>query len=90
MAQASERIGADVCDNVWCFLAAIYREGGVGILCFLFISFIFYRLVWKVWSAAMKSKNDEIERLVEERNFLQDKVFSGRLTSDTRPVDSED
>lgn len=70
------------CDNVWCFVSAIYNSGGIGVLCFLFIAYIFYSLVWKVWSAAMASKNDEIERLIEERNFLQSQLFPRRLTSD--------
>ena len=90
MAQGSQHIDAEVCSNVWCFLAAIYKEGGIGVLCFLFIAFVCYRLVWKVWSAAMKSKNDEIERLIEERNFLQDKVFPRRLSSNTKSFERED
>ena len=78
-----------VCENFWCVLVTVYREGGVGLLCFLFIAYIFYSLVWKVWSAAMKSKNDEIERLIEERNFLQDQLFPRRLTSNKTFADKE-
>ena len=88
---AAEQIGTDgVCSNVWCFLADLYEKGGAGILCFLFIAYIFHSLVWKVWSAAMKSKNEEIERLVQERNFLQSRLFTKRLTSEKATVESED
>jgi hypothetical protein len=44
-----------------------------------------------VWSSAMKSKNDEIERLIEERNFLQARLFPRRQTSVMKVADdSED
>jgi hypothetical protein len=43
---------------------------------------VFHRLVWRVWKAAMKSKDDEIQRLIEERNYLQSKIFPDRGSSD--------
>jgi hypothetical protein len=70
------------CTNFWCFAEHIYEKGGIGVLSFLMLSYMFYRLVWKVWKAAMKSKDDEIERLIEERNYLQSKVFRDRGSSD--------
>ena len=71
-----------VCTNFWCFAQNIYDKGGIGVLSFLILGYVFYRLVWKVWKAAMKSKDDEIERLIEERNYLQSKVFPDRGSSD--------
>ena len=37
------------CDNAWCLLGHVYDKGGVGVLCFMFVAYIFYRMVWKVW-----------------------------------------
>jgi hypothetical protein len=74
--------GSEVaCDSVWCFLNHIYDKGGPLVILFLFVAYVFYRLVWKVWSTAMESKDKEIERLIEERNFYQEKVFPGRLST---------
>jgi hypothetical protein len=70
------------CTNFWCFTEHIYDKGGIGVLSFLILGYVFHRLVWKVWKAAMKRKDDEIERLIEERNYLQSKVFSDRGSSD--------
>jgi hypothetical protein len=70
------------CTNLWCFAEHIYDKDGIGVLSFLILGSAFYRLVWKVWKAAMKSKDDEIERLIEERNYLQSKVFLDRESSD--------
>jgi hypothetical protein len=70
------------CTNFWCFAENIYDKGGIGVLSFLILGYVFYQLVWRVWKAAMKSKDDEIERLIEERNYLQSKVFPDRRSSD--------
>jgi hypothetical protein len=59
------------CNNGWCLVGHLYDKRGVGVLCFLFIAYIFYRMVWKVWSAAIKAKDEEIERILSERNDLQ-------------------
>jgi hypothetical protein len=69
------------CDNAWCLLGHIYDKGGVGVISFLLTAFVFYRLVWKVWKAAMKAKDDEIERILDERNYFQSKRFPERRTS---------
>ncbi len=69
-------------ENLWSFLEHIYDKGGLGVLaavvCLLFLAFIFYKLVWRVWSAALESKDKEIERLIDERNYLQGKMFPDR------------
>jgi len=53
--------------------------GLIGFGCFLFWS-----LIWKVWSAAMKAKDDEIARLAKERDRYQTLVFQ-RLRSSQTP-----
>jgi hypothetical protein len=83
-------IEAGTCDNFWCFLTHVYDKDGALIILFLFIAYVFYKLVWKVWTSAMKSKDDEIKRLVEERNFYQEKVFPNRLSSDSAQTQDEE
>lgn len=80
---ASQSVHDGVCVNAWSFLEHLYDKGGIGVLSFLFIAFVFYKLVWKVWSAAMTSKDREIERLISERNYLQSRVFPDRETTDS-------
>lgn len=80
MTQGSEVI----CDNFWCAFNHVYDKGGPLVILFLFVAFVFYKLVWKVWSSAMESKDKEIERLIEERNFYQQKVFPDRLTTNVK------
>ena len=70
-----------VCDGFWCVLVELYDRGGVGVLAFLILAFVFYRMVWKVWTTAMESKDREIERLIDERNFYQKQILPSRLTS---------
>jgi hypothetical protein len=69
------------CDTAWCLIAHVYDNGGIGVICFLLTAIVFYRLVWKVWKAAMKAKDDEIERILSERNYFQSKRFPERRTS---------
>ena len=69
------------CNSFWCFLTHVYDKGGPLVILFLFVAYVFYKLVWKVWSTAMESKDKEIERLIEERNFYQQRVFPDRLST---------
>ena len=46
----------------------------------LFLGFVFWKMIWNVWSAAMRAKDEEIDRLVKERDKYQELVF-GRLES---------
>lgn len=82
MALSNEaQAGADCASNAWDFLGHLYEKGGVGVIAFLLVAYAFYKLVWKVWTAAMRSKDREIARLVGERNYYQSKLFPDRLTS---------
>jgi len=83
---AAAKACESVCDNAYCFIEHLYDKGGIGVLSFLFIAFVFYKLVWKVWSAAMRSKDAEIERLINERNYLQSKVFPDRESSEVTRI----
>ncbi len=38
--------------------------------------------IHKLWTARIRDKNQEIERLVTERNRIQDIVIPGRLSSE--------
>jgi hypothetical protein len=81
------KAGVACASNVWDFLGHLFDKGGIGVIASLLIAYAFYKLVWKVWSAAIKCKDSEIERLINERNYYQSKLFPDRLTSDQR--DSE-
>jgi hypothetical protein len=70
------------CDSWACAFTHVYDNGGVGVIAFFGLAFLFYKLIWKVWRAMLASKDAEIERLTKERNFYQDKLFPGRVTSD--------
>jgi hypothetical protein len=80
------------CNSVWCSVNHIYDQGGVGVLAFIFLCFLFYKLIWKVWRSMITSKDQEIERLTDERNFYQSVLFPERQTSDCPPgkVDTAD
>jgi hypothetical protein len=68
----------------WDFLIYVYENDGIWVLLFLGLAYVFYRLIWKVWSAAMTRMQDEIERISNERDFYQRKVFPDLLTSDPK------
>ena len=79
---AAEHVGAEcTCNTGWCVMEHLYDRGGVGVLCFLLVAYTFYKLVWKVWQAAMNSRDEEIERLINERNYLQSKLFPDRTSA---------
>lgn len=81
MASPVEEQTPVICDNAFCMVVELYDRGGAILLCLLFIAFVFYKLVWKVWSGAMASKDSEIERLINERNFYQKRFLPERLSS---------
>ena len=72
----------DSCANFWGFLIHIYDKGGITVVALLLLAYVFYKLVWKVWSAAMASKDNEIERLIKERDYYQERLIPDRLTSE--------
>jgi hypothetical protein len=76
---------ATLCNSYPCAFVHVYDNGGVGVLAFFGLCFLFYKLIWKVWRSMIKSKDQEIERLTKERNFYQDKLFPERLTTDIPP-----
>jgi hypothetical protein len=82
LAVAEHGCVGNVCNTVWCIVQHLYDLGGAGIFSFIFLSYAFYALVWKVWSASMKCRDEEIERLIEERNFFQARLFSDRKSRD--------
>lgn len=63
----------------------IEAEHGLAVLLLILIilgmALLLWKLVWRVWRATLTSKNDEIDRLVDERNKYQDMVFEGLKTS---------
>jgi hypothetical protein len=52
----------------------------------IFSCFMFWKLVWKVWSDAMKAKDEEISRISEERDKYQALVFERLESSDVSRV----
>jgi len=50
------------------------------VLLLVFACFLLWKLIWRVWSTAMESKEKEIERVSKERDKYQALVFE-RLRS---------
>ena len=71
----------------WALCFDVFRQHGVIALVLIGICFLFYKLIWKVWNTAILSKDQEIERLVKERDKYQNLVFERLLSSD--PKDKE-
>ena len=80
---SGEAATQQVCDTWACAFTHVYDNGGIAVLAFFGLAWLFYKLIWKVWRAMLASKDAEIDRLTKERNFYQEKLFSGRLTSNT-------
>ena len=53
------------------------------------VGFLFWHLVWRVWSSALQAKEDEIKRLVDERNRLQDFFFDRLKSSEPKLGDGQ-
>ena len=82
MAVAGHICVDSACNTAWCVVQHLYDLGGVGVFSFIFIVYAFYKLVWKVWSASMRCRDEEIQRLIKERNFFQARLFSERKSPD--------
>jgi hypothetical protein len=71
-------------------LNQIQSQHGPVVLILIVIIFagcgVFWVLIWKVWSAAMKAKDDEIARLAKERDKYQTLVFQRLKTSEAPAV----
>lgn len=67
-------------------LDRIRSNGGLLVLVLIAITWLlwhlFYRLLWKVWRAAMRAKDQEIERLIKELDKYQSIVFERLLGPD--------
>jgi hypothetical protein len=62
-------------DSFWGFITHVLDKHGAVALVLVLMCFLFWRLIWKVWSATLKSKDAEIERLVTERDKYQGYFF---------------
>lgn len=80
--------------GIWELILTVQEQHGLSAAILLLIVLalfgLLYKLIWKVWSSAMKSKDDEIERLVRERDKYQKLVFERLLTSAADLGDSND
>jgi hypothetical protein len=72
------------CPSFWSFVEKLYDKSGLTGIAGLLLLYAFYQLIWKVWAAALKGKDDEIERLIEERQFVQALVLQDRKSSSHR------
>jgi hypothetical protein len=61
------------------FDAVLRQYGAFGALFVLFVVYLHVTLT-RLWTARLGDKDREIERLVQERNKLQDIVLRKRLT----------
>lgn len=71
-------------DFAWKVLAGVWEE--YGLFAALLIIFFMYH-VWftqRLWRARLGDKDKEIDRLVEERNRLQDVILKRRLSTSGR------
>jgi len=62
-------------------MAQVYRDHGLLALVLIVLCIFGWKFVWRVWNTAMKSKDDEIERLVKERDKYHNLVFKNLRTS---------
>lgn len=68
------------------FIGEVLKEHGSVAVALVTVTVLFYKMTWSVWRDAMKAKNEEIERLVAERNKYQQIVFERLLSSKETPV----
>jgi F0F1-type ATP synthase membrane subunit b/b' len=77
-------------NGFWPTLGTFLQEHGLLGLVLVFLLFFFWKMIWKVWSAAMESKDREIERLVEEKRWLQKQLMRRtRLSAKPEELESE-
>ena len=72
-------------DSLRELLTAVWEQYGV--FAALLVLFLFYH-EWsmnRLWTSRLADKDKEIDRLVQQRNRLEDTVLSKRLTSEKRP-----
>ena len=69
---------------MWSWIIDKLKEAGSAPVILLGIVYLFHKLVWSVWSSMIKSKDEEIQRLVQERDKYQAMVFSGFQSSNQK------
>lgn len=62
---------------------AVAKHGPVTVVLVVLL-FLFWQLLWRVWDRAMKAKDEEIERLVKERDRYQELVFTRLISSEPK------
>jgi len=67
-------------------LKSVAQEQGALAVGLVIACLVFYKLIWRVWDATIKSKDEEICRLVKERDRYQE-IFFERFVSSS--IDSE-
>ncbi len=77
-------------DGLWNLVAQLWADGGSVVVVLVFVCFIFWQMIWRVWSAAMRGKDEEISRLVAERDKYQSLVFERLLSSSVRSRGTSD
>lgn len=77
-------------NSLWEFLKDVLKLHGSTAAILIFLVFVFWRLIWKVWSDTLESKNQEIDRLVKERDKYQGLVFERLLSAAPPPGPQKD
>lgn len=60
----------------WDSVIQVLKDQGPLAIVLVVVLYLFYDLIWKVWSKAMESKDKEIERLTELNKQLLERVLS--------------
>src|SRR5262245_58870919 len=80
--------------GLWQLISQIYTEHGLVVLTLVvllgFMAFLVWNLIWKVWSNAMKAKDEEIARVSKERDKYQALVFDRLRTSEVAIAQTEE
>ena len=70
--------------DVQTLLKALAEQGPLAVI-FVVLLILFYKLIWRVWSAALLSKDEEINRLL----VLQEKLLTKVFPKENSPVSSD-